>query len=107
MGKKLKGAQILVGNRLTDGRAVFFNSDTGWHADAGLATAAEGDALDGLIAAARITVESNEIAGFEPVEAATDTGVPAPIHGKPLMQTKGPSVRQDLGYQTGLNWENA
>ncbi len=105
MAKKLRGLQLLVGNRLTDGRAVFFNQETGWHADVTEATVAEGEALETLIADAHAFVASNEIAGFEPVEACTAKGAPIPTHGKPLMQTKGPSVREDLGYQTGLNWE--
>ena len=107
MARKLKGLQILVGNRLDDGRAVFFNKSLGWVADVRQASAAEAQSLATLIEQANQHIYNNEIAGFEPVEAVIGVNGTAPVHGKPLMQSKGPSVRTDLGYQTGLTWETA
>lgn len=107
MAKKLKGTLMLVGNRLDDGRAVFFNAETGWVADATGATLAQGPALEALIETAKTDIARNFIAGFEAVEAEQGRDGVRPLHGRPLMQSQGPSVRLDLGYQTGLEWESA
>jgi len=103
MAKKITGPQMIVANRLDDGRAVFFTG-TGWHADAGRAAVAEGDAMDALTTSAEADAARNLVVGIERIEADT-SGIIRPKHIKPLMQTRGPSVRTDLGYQVGLNWE--
>lgn len=107
MGRKLKGKQLIVGNLLRCGRVVFLTANHNWSPVSQEAALAEDEALDKLVAAAEQAMADNIIAGYELAEAETGTAGTNPIHSKPLMQTKGPSVRLDLGYQTGPKWEKS
>lgn len=105
MAKKLQGPQMIIANRLTDGRVVFFTQSGGWSADLTQAAIADEGAIDTLFSQARKDEAHNTVVSVEVIEANTEGDTPAPAHMKPFMQSKGPTVRLDLGYQTGTNWE--
>lgn len=105
MAKKITGPQMILANRLDDGRVVFFTRDGGWSADTSLAAFGEGDALDTLVAEANKSAENNFIVGTELIGARVEGDIAYPAHIKHAMQAKGPSVRDDLGYQVSLDWE--
>jgi len=105
MAKKITGPQMILANRLDDGRVVFFTRDGGWSADTTKAAFGEGDALDALVAEANKANENNLIAGLEVIAAEVEGDTAYPAHIKHAMQAKGPSVRADLGYQVSLDWE--
>jgi len=107
MAKKITGPQMILGNFLDDGRAVFFTRDAGWSADTSLAAYGEGDALDKLVAKAREAIEANLIVDIEVIGARVDGAVAYPAHIKHVLQARGPSVRSDLGYQVSTKWEAA
>ena len=98
MAKRKPGPHMIIANRLTDGRAVFMTAAGAWTADPLEAAKAEGEAIDALEAAAIAAKVDNIIVDPE-VVPATEDGRPA--HIKQQMQVTGPSVRRDLGYQSG------
>ncbi|TNE62224.1 MAG: DUF2849 domain-containing protein [Alphaproteobacteria bacterium] len=108
MAKKLSGPQMVIANRLDDGRVVFLDRAGGWSVTpANAAVADDEDAIEALANVAAASVAANKVLSVEVIEATTDeNGAPWPAHIKFAMQAKGPSVRADLGYQVALNWEN-
>jgi len=107
MAIKITGPQMILGNFLDDGRAVFFTRDENWSADTSLAAYGEGDALETLVTTANKSVENNLIVDIEVIGAHVDGGVAYPAHIKHAIQAQGPSVRPDLGYQASSDWEAA
>lgn len=97
---------MLVANRLTDGRVVFYTKDGDWSPELDNVLVAEDQALEDALAAAQVDEASNLVVSLEPVEADVTQSPPHPKHIKHAMQSTGPSVRLDLGYQTGTDWEN-
>jgi len=100
MAKKLKGPQIILANRLDDGRAVFFTREKTWSCravDAWLA-ADEQEQQAALIAAQQDEV-TNKVIGIELISAAEGPDGPRPAHQKHVIQNDGPTIRLDLGYQ--------
>lgn len=106
MAKKIKGPQMILGNRLGDGRVVFYTRDGGWSPETSLAAYAEDEGVEVLAEKAQASVKDNTIVGTEIIPAkVNDDGTAYPAHIKHVMQAKGPSVRADLGYQVSLDWE--
>lgn len=97
--KKFKGPQIIVANRLTDGRAVFLTESGDWSAlPAAAAVAKDAEALEALIQQASASEQANLTVSAEPVPASQDEQT-RPSHIKQQIQATGPTVRPDLGYQ--------
>ena len=106
MAKKIKGPQLILANRLDDGRAVFLTAEGGWTKKVADAVVADGDEdLAGLLTVAQAAEVANLVVSVTPVAAETTGGNVAPAHIKFAMQAKGPSVRTDLGYQVSPDWE--
>ncbi len=106
MAKKITGPQLVLANRLDDGRAVFLTAAGNWSnkvADA--AVAANEEELSALMAIAQSAEVANLVVSVTPVAADTAGNTVAPAHIKFAMQARGPSVRSDLGYQVSPNWE--
>ena len=107
MAKKITGPQLILANRLDDGRAVFLTSAGTWSNAASDAAVAENEAeLDTLMTVAQAADLANIVVSVTPVAADTSKGAIAPAHIKFAMQARGPSVRADLGYQVSPNWEH-
>lgn len=107
MAKKITGPQLILANRLDDGRAVFLTAAGSWSnkvSDA--AVAHDDDDLAGLLAVAQAAEVANLVVSVTPVEADTAGNTIAPSHIKFAMQARGPSVRADLGYQVSPDWEH-
>ncbi len=105
MAKKITGPQMIIANRLNDGRVVFFTEEGTWSANAENAAYAEDNALDALLSRAQVFSDNNTVIDLHAVAANIENGKAFPAHIKAIMQAKGPSVRLDLGYQTSLDWE--
>ena len=96
MAKKPNGPQMIVANRLTDGRALFLTSE-GWATEPSRAAVAEDEAaLDRLVAIADADVRANLVVAVEIVAAEIGAAGVRPAHIKYRMQATGPSVRPDL-----------
>lgn len=106
MAKKITGPQLILANRLDDGRAVFLTVSGTWSNAASDAAVAENEAeLDTLMTVAQAADLANIVVSVTPVAADTAGDQIAPAHIKFAMQARGPSVRADLGYQVSPNWE--
>lgn len=106
MARKIKGPQMIVANRLLDGRVVFLKADGTWTAVAGqAATATDEPGVEALEVLAQKSADANEVLSVEVIDAADKGGRPYPAHMKFAMQAEGPSVRRDLGYQVSPDWE--
>lgn len=106
MAKKITGPQLILANRLDDGRAVFLTATGEWSkqvADAAIANNEE--ELASLMTVAQAAEVTNLVVSITPVAADLSGESIAPAHIKFAMQSKGPSVRADLGYQVSPNWE--
>lgn len=100
--KSFKGPQMLIANRLGDGRAVFYTGDDTWSPHVALSAVVETpEALKELLLKASKHDDNNSVISIEAIAAdVSDEGI-KPAHIKYRMQSTGPSVRTDLGYQSG------
>ncbi|WP_374764173.1 DUF2849 domain-containing protein [Yunchengibacter salinarum] len=99
MAKKIKGPQMVMANRLTDGRAVFFTGQ-GWSPDyREAALAPDETAIQPILEAATAFEAANKVIDVLPIEAESTEPGAAPKHIQRRLQTLGPTVRRDLGYQ--------
>ncbi len=106
MAKKITGPQLILANRLDDGRAVFLTAAGEWSKQvADAAVANDEQELANLMTVAQAAEVSNLVVAITPVAADLSGAAPSPAHIKFAMQSKGPSVRADLGYQVSPNWE--
>ena len=100
MAKKLKGPQIVIANKLDDGRVVFMKADGNWSYKSEEALVADNDtAYEKALVLAAKAEQSNDVISALLVEAELTDAGPVPVHPKFGMQKAGPSVRLDLGYQ--------
>ena len=100
--KSFKGPQMLIANRLGDGRAVFYTNDDTWSPHVALSAVVKTpEALEYLLLNASKHDDNNSVISIEAIAAEiSDDGI-KPAHIKYRMQSTGPSVRTDLGYQSG------
>ena len=106
MAKKISGPQIIIANRLLDGRVVFLTKDGGWSNVAEDAVVAkEEEGVSKLVKLAQEAETRNEVISATAIEAELSGGGTYPAHIKFAMQARGPSVRPDLGYQVSPRWE--
>ncbi|MFC3052467.1 DUF2849 domain-containing protein [Kordiimonas pumila] len=105
MAKKITGPQMIIANRLDDGRAVFFTRNGGWSPETDEAAYADDDGIEALLAEATKSADKNIVLSVEAIGAVLNGDKAYPAHIKHAMQAKGPSVRADLGYQVSLDWE--
>lgn len=102
--KPLKAPKLIIANRLDDGRVVFFSKGGGWSVTLNsVALATDHTELDALLKRAQISADANVIVSPEPVDAVLSGGGEynnaVPKHIKHVIQSQGPTVRRDLGYQ--------
>lgn len=106
MAKKITGPQLILANRLDDGRAVFLTASGDWSNEvANAAVANDEQELAALTTIAQAAEVANHVVSVTPVAADVSGDTIAPAHIKFAMQSRGPSVRADLGYQVSPNWE--
>lgn len=101
MAKKLKGPQIILSNRLSDGRVQFLTKEGTWSFQASDAWLTESEAeREDAMAVAQSFIGANLIVDAEFAEAEMTADGPRPTHPKYVIQNAGPTVRRDLGYQS-------
>ncbi len=97
------GLQIVTGNRLRDGQAVWLAGDGGWSERIGAARLfgdAEIDAGLALVSTPAVALEVVDLQAAPAVEVA---GEAVPASHRERIRSLGPSVRTDLGKQAGLD----
>ncbi len=94
--------QVVTANRLGDGLVVFLTADGGWSENIHDARTADGkEAAEALLAGASTPELDTVIVGPYLIEVEERDGGLIPTKYREVLRTKGPSVRQDLGYQAG------
>lgn len=94
--------QVVTANRLDDGLVVFLTAEGGWSEDINQSRIAVGkEAGDALLAEASSPELDTVIVGPYLIEVEKQDGELVPTKYREVLRTKGPSVRQDLGYQAG------
>lgn len=92
-------AQVITGNRLSDGRVVFLGT-SGWVEDIQAATLATSEPeVRALEALGRQAEAVNEVVGPYLVEVVREAGRIRPSRLREHLRTQGPSIRPDLGRQ--------
>jgi hypothetical protein len=89
--------QMVLANRLTDGRVVFLAADGSWvEAIAGGAIAIDTDAGEGLLAAARLAESRNAVVEPYLIDIRQVAGQRQPVSWREAIRAAGPTVRTDL-----------
>ncbi|KJE36430.1 hypothetical protein UF64_04610 [Thalassospira sp. HJ] len=92
--------QVVTANRLDDGLVVFLTSDGSWSENINDARTAEGkEAADALLAEASAPELDIVIVGPYLIDVEQQGSDLMPTKYREVLRTKGPSVREDLGYQ--------
>ena len=92
--------QVVTANRLDDGLVVFLTADGGWSENI-----LDSRVADGKEAAAVLLKEASApeldvvIVGPYLIDVEQGDGGLVPTKYREVLRTKGPSVREDLGYQ--------
>ena len=92
--------QDVTANRLGDGLVVFLTADGGWSENINDARVADGkDAAEAILAQASAPELDVVIVGPYLIDVEQQDGGLVPTKYREVLRTKGPSVREDLGYQ--------
>lgn len=92
--------QVVTANRLGDGLVVFLTADGGWSENINDARVADGkDAAEAFLAQASAPELDVVIVGPYLIDVEQQDGGLVPTKYREVLRTKGPSVREDLGYQ--------
>ncbi|RCK45386.1 DUF2849 domain-containing protein [Thalassospira profundimaris] len=92
--------QVVTANRLGDGLVVFLTADGGWSENINDSRVADGkDAAEAILAQASAPELDVVIVGPYLIDVEQQDGGLVPTKYREVLRTKGPSVREDLGYQ--------
>ncbi|HCK19692.1 MULTISPECIES: DUF2849 domain-containing protein [Thalassospira] len=92
--------QVVTANRLEDGLVVFLTSDGSWSENINDArTAEDKEAANALLAEASAPELDTVIVGPYLIDVEQQGTDLVPTKYREVLRTKGPSVREDLGYQ--------
>lgn len=92
--------QVVIANRLRDGRVVFLGSDHVWvERVEQCPPAADADAAATLLSLGEQAETEQVVVGAELIEVADRGGVLTPVKMREAIRAKGPTVRTDLGKQ--------
>ena len=94
--------QVVIANRLTDGRVVFLAEGDTWASDVNDARVASSDADAEALLATGLRLEGQqEVVGAELIDVAVDAGHVRPTRSREAIRAAGPTNRPDLGKQAG------
>ncbi|MEO8445752.1 MAG: DUF2849 domain-containing protein [Gammaproteobacteria bacterium] len=89
--------QMVLANRLTDGRTVFLAADGGWAEDiAAGAVASSVDAAQRLLESALLSEARNTVVEPYLIAIRHETGRRQPVSFREAIRAAGPTVRTDL-----------
>lgn len=89
--------QMILANRLTDGRVVFLAADDSWvEAIAAGAVATNADAADRLLAVARLAEARNAVVEPYQIAIRETSGQRQPVEWREAIRAAGPTVRTEL-----------
>ena len=103
MAKRTSTKQIVLANRLTDGVVVYLDADGAWVERLQQAAVTYDEtSRTALEAHAKAGLDTQQTAGWEFTEVAEENGETRILKNKPVIQSRGPTVRRDLGKQADL-----
>jgi len=89
--------QMVLANRLTDGRVVFLAADGSWVDDIAAGTvAADADVAERLLATARLAEARNAVVEPYLIGIRQVAGQRQPLDWREAIRAAGPTVRTDL-----------
>lgn len=91
--------KIVTANRLADGRVVYLDADKQWAEDISLSAIFEEEEAQSALAEA--AVRSGEIADIYLIDANHDAQPAGRTALRETIRATGPTVREDLGKQSG------
>lgn len=94
--------QVVIANRLTDGRVVFLAQGDAWASSVNDAQVEEvGAAADALLAAAMRLEAKQQVIGSELIDVEVEGADVRPTKPREAIRANGPTSRRDLGKQAG------
>ncbi len=85
--------QMIIANRLIDGRIVFLAPDAGWTTDIALgAVAGNDEEAAGMLARAKQHEQANLVVDPNLISIRIDTGIRQPTEYREYIRAHGPSV---------------
>ncbi len=94
--------QIVIANRLTDGRIVFLAEGDSWASGVDDARVEEtGDAAEALLETALALEAKQQVVGAELIDVEVDGDRVRPTKYREVIRAAGPTNRPDLGKQAG------
>lgn len=97
------GMQIVTGNRLRDGQAVWLTPEGGWAEKVSAARLWDETEADAALTALATKEVSLEVVDIQKAPAIVENNVAVPASHRERIRSLGPSVRTDLGKQAGLD----
>ena len=95
--------QIVTGNRLRDGQAVWLTQTGNWAEQVSAARLWDEPDADATLTALATTQVGLDVIDIQKAPAIADHGVAVPASHRERIRSLGPSVRTDLGKQAGLD----
>ena len=94
--------QVVIANRLTDGRIVFLAESDRWASSVNDARVEEpGDAANALLDAGLKLQTQNQVIDAALIDVTVDGGQVHPTKPREAIRANGPTTRPDLGKQAG------
>jgi len=94
--------QVIIANRLTDGRVVFLADGDAWASSVNDARVEEpGAGADELLSIAQRLEAQQQVVGAELIDVSVDGGEILPTKPREAIRATGPTNRPDLGKQAG------
>jgi hypothetical protein len=94
--------QVVIANRLTDGRIVFLADGDAWVSSVDEARVEEpGDGAEALLAAGQRLEAQQQVVGAELIDVDVADGHVRPTKYREAIRAAGPTNRPDLGKQAG------
>jgi len=94
--------QVVIANRLTDGRVVFLSKDDVWATNVNDARVSESDAdAEALLEIGQRLAGQQQVVEPELIDVDVQAGQVRPTKPREAIRATGPTTRLDLGKQAG------
>ena len=93
--------QVLTANRLVVGEVVYWNETRGWVSRFEEAQVLADSEAEGTLARAAEWVQKREVVAPYLFDVRLENGVAVPVKVREVIRAAGPTVRPDLGKQSG------
>jgi hypothetical protein len=93
--------QVLTANRLVVGEVVYWNEAQGWVSRLEEAQVLADSEADAVLARADESVQKREVVAPYLFDVRLEKGIAVPVKVREAIRAAGPTVRLDLGKQSG------